>query len=156
MQTATNIKVSFTSGISASGTPASSTSTSGNLKKFSQEKEIVIQLTDVSFLDRVVMLFNRVGRSLDSFDLKVLVVVAFALGGLIGYILHHITKKRRHQLEIDYTRFLRESEKHRQDILREHKEEQDRVMKDNAAENKAIKDKATENKASEKKPAEKK
>ena len=62
---------------------------------YEEKAGFAVGLTGLSIPDNVVLFVNGVGASLDAFDLKLMIVAAFAFGIISGFILHGIKKLKK-------------------------------------------------------------
>jgi len=91
------------------------------VKTYEEKTEFTIQLKDVTFAHKLIMLFNRFGRNLTSFDLKVLIIAAFVFGIAGGYIIHITGKRRGTKLEEKIDTEIKKEKKEEKKILKEEK-----------------------------------
>ncbi|MBU0980698.1 MAG: transglutaminase-like domain-containing protein [Nanoarchaeota archaeon] len=81
----------------------------GQGKKYNQRGEATLVLENVTFIQQLVIWINSLGRTLSSFDLKVLILVAFIIGTVAGIF---IVRGHEKKLPIDSEiKRLREKEK---------------------------------------------
>ncbi|MFH1849431.1 MAG: transglutaminase domain-containing protein [archaeon] len=56
-------------------------------REYETQESIEISLANISWDQHIVIFFNRIGSGLDQFDLKVMIVAAFAFGIVLGFVL---------------------------------------------------------------------
>ena len=67
-------------------------------RSYNERKDFKVALKGASYIQRAYMFINNIGRSMDQFDLKMLVIAAFVFGIVMGFVFRGgVAKKVKHE-----------------------------------------------------------